>query len=698
MFSALILAATFGVFTDETVTALPTADLAAYKNATAKVDKTADAHVRLALWCEAHGMTAERLKHLSLAVLYDPTNVLARGLMGLVAYHGKWGRPDVIGQQIQNDPAHQAIVKEYLDRRARAPDKADAQMKLAAWCDEKGLKEQALAHYSAVTRINPSRDSAWKHLGYKKQGDRWVKPDEAAAAKQEAARQKQADKHWKTKLERLRDGLESKDAARRTKAEQGVTEVTDPRAVPMIWAIFVRGGERLQIAAVQMLGQIDGPSASNALAAIAVFSPAAEARRRAIETLTRRDPRDFVGRLVGMIRKPFKYEVRRPNGPRSPGELFVEGERYNIRRFYQNESRTDAIDRGRLFFTPDVPFNPFSLQNLALGQMLTPIGPLMATAGAPFSFSSVPFSVTPSSAGQFGQAIAANPQNAAAVLHQLANNPANQGAQFAIPSALLVAAAQRDILIGLELENIRLANQDLEQKLVMDVQTLEITNAGISFRNDRTLPVLTATTGRDLGVAPEQWKGWWSDQLGYAYQSELPESKPTLTDFVNIAGPIVTHSCFGAGTLVNSSDGKRPIESIRIGDRVLSQNTVTGLLTFQPVLAVYHNRPSPTLRIATDGEMIIATGIHRFWKAGLGWTMARELKPGDRLRVLNGVGVIRSVEAEKIQPVFNLEVAGNQNFFVGTDAILVHDNSFVQPVLEPFDREPVLGSLAPASK
>jgi hypothetical protein len=77
MFSALILAATLGVFPDENVAEPPKPDLAAYRQATAKVDKTADAHVRLALWCEAHGLTAERLKHLSLAVLYDPTNALA---------------------------------------------------------------------------------------------------------------------------------------------------------------------------------------------------------------------------------------------------------------------------------------------------------------------------------------------------------------------------------------------------------------------------------------------------------------------------------------------------------------------------------------------------------------------------------------------------------------------------------------------
>ena len=48
-------------------------DLASYKAAAAGVGRDRAAHVRLALWCEAHGLTAERIKHLSLAVLYEPT-------------------------------------------------------------------------------------------------------------------------------------------------------------------------------------------------------------------------------------------------------------------------------------------------------------------------------------------------------------------------------------------------------------------------------------------------------------------------------------------------------------------------------------------------------------------------------------------------------------------------------------------------
>ena len=112
--------------------------------------------VRLALWCEEQGMSSERMKHLALAVLYDPSNALARGLMGLVAYKGKWGNPEDVGRRIQDDPAYRRLIDEYLERRAKAAHEADAQMKLATWCQQKGLQAQAIAHYNVVVQLDPS--------------------------------------------------------------------------------------------------------------------------------------------------------------------------------------------------------------------------------------------------------------------------------------------------------------------------------------------------------------------------------------------------------------------------------------------------------------------------------------------------------------------------------------------------------------
>ncbi len=75
--------------------------------------------------------------------------------------------------------------------------------------------------------------------------------------------------------------------------------------------------------------------------------------------------------------------------------------------------------------------------------------------------------------------------------------------------------------------------------------------------------------------------------------------------------------------------------------------------------------------------------------------MARDLKPGDLLRTLGGIAAVKSVEADRIQPVYNLRVADGESYFVGDAAVLAHDNSTVQPVPEPFD---AVGPLTAGSK
>ncbi len=259
-------------------------DRAAYETALKQAGHDARAQVRLALWCEPHGMTAERMKHLAAAVAQDPANALARGLMGLVAFHGKWERPDEVAREARDDPKHRALMEEYLQRRAKAPDKADDQAKLAAWCDQNGLKNQAIAHYHALLRLDPRRETAWKHLGFKKSGGHWVKPELQEAARREADEQGRANKHWKPLLERWRSALAGRVRPRRAEAVAGLAGVTDPRAVPMVWAVFVSRGAEDQRTAVRLLGQIDAPGSSRALALLALKSSHPEVRSEAIQT------------------------------------------------------------------------------------------------------------------------------------------------------------------------------------------------------------------------------------------------------------------------------------------------------------------------------------------------------------------------------------------------------------------------------
>ena len=54
----------------------PNADLETYQSLRAKAGRDPAAHIRMALWCEQHGLNAEKLKHLALAVLKDPQNTM----------------------------------------------------------------------------------------------------------------------------------------------------------------------------------------------------------------------------------------------------------------------------------------------------------------------------------------------------------------------------------------------------------------------------------------------------------------------------------------------------------------------------------------------------------------------------------------------------------------------------------------------
>jgi hypothetical protein len=610
------------------------ADRAAYQAAQAKAGKNAAAQVQLALWCESHGLTAERIKHLTEAVSLDSSNVLARGLLGLVAVQGKWAKPDQVAQGTQSDSKLQALRRAYLERRVRTPQKPDAQLRLAAWCLENGLKDEAMVHYFGVTRLDPSRDIAWIKLGYKKHKDRWVKPDDLAAQKLESDRQKRADSQWKPRLEKLRDAIESSVETRRLKAERELYKVTDPRAVPMIWKTFSNGNEKMQLLAVELLAQIEGPTASFWLAVLAVDKSSAEVRSRAARALAHRDPRDVIGWLITLIHKPFKYELRPASGaPGSTATLMIDGEQFDLRRLYR---------------LPDMDVR------------LVPV--ISETTGLLFRGD--------------------QQQNASAL---------------AILSRLGAGmASQSGALIGEATELTEQRGQEVQQRLENDVRSIDETNAQINQTNERLLPLLETLTSQNLGVDPVAWKKWWTDQLGYVYDPtsepisrsySQTEEVPDLQLTLPTSQVIVASSCFAAGTLVQTILGPRTIEAIEVGDRVLSQNPSTGELSYRPVLVTHRNGPAATLRIAINGETVVATGIHRFWKAGTGWTMARDLQPGDRLRMVGDSGSIQSIEPGATQMVYNLDIAENRTFLVGSAGLLVHDFSFVQPVSEPFDRQ-----------
>ncbi|HWE35775.1 MAG TPA: polymorphic toxin-type HINT domain-containing protein [Isosphaeraceae bacterium] len=699
------------------------AELAEYerrRDAAAKSRSDAVPHVRLALWCEAHHMPEQRRKQLALALLKAPSNALVRGLVGHVHDGESWARPDVIASRVKADAELSATLAEYERRRAAAPETADGQWTLALWCEQHGLKPEARAHLATVVRLDPRRDVAWKRLGYKKRDGRWATDADLAAAKAEAEAQRKADRHWTASFEKWQKALGAK--GRRDAAEAALAGVTDPRAVPAILRVFARGGEADQLRAVQLLGQIDSPQASRTLAMMAVFADPVAVRRAAAATLRHRDPREFADVLIALLRDPIKFEVRDVNGPGQPGVLFIEGKEANLQRNYRPQDVPQAVlmpgdvlgldpngnlvarrtlglvETGfanwRSFFPPTATMatNPAAAQ--ALQGMMNQAG-VGASGAHALGAAGAQIGAGALAPGAFGGLPMMNPFQIMIQASALAA-PLMPTTSFNFTSPI-----QADIPIGRLQAQAQLSAAVAAQQLRADVAMIEKVNRAIQDGNDRVAAILKDVSGQGLGADREKWKAWWVDQLGYAYTPPKPRlDRPTVVEDVPVAyqpAPIPVEpflgapvafdrmSCFGAGTLVRTRTGPRPIEEIRVGDLVLAQDTTTGALSFRPVLFTHHNPPSKTLKIKLEGDEVVASTFHRFWVAGRGWVMARDLKPGDPLRLLVGPAAVVAIEPGPSQQVYNLDVADDADFFAGRRAALVHDNTLPDPRAVPFD-------------
>uniref|UniRef100_UPI00301C105D hypothetical protein n=1 Tax=Paludisphaera sp. TaxID=2017432 RepID=UPI00301C105D len=620
MIAAWLLGGALCLATGDDGAGPPGPDRAAYEAAAAAAGRDAPAHVDLALWCEARGMAAEKARHLARAVLLDPDDQRARGLLGQVRRDGRWMRPADVARSVEESPDQKALLDEYFERRAGAADKADDQYRLALWCEEKGLAEPMVAHLRRTLQLDPGREGAWRRLGFRKVGNRWINPEVEAAIKADREDRARADKEWAPRLEKLRDGLASRDKAKRSEALAALAEIDDPRASLSVWKVFGKGGDLArQRVAVDIFSRIEGPEASTALATLAVFSPHAAIRADAAALLQRRDPREFAGMLAGLIRKEERYRVKPVEGPGSRGELVVEGETANVTRLYSplqnpvfspwDSLQTDAYGRMTAVRHLGDAFGPRTPLSLFRGT-LPYIGKEPDAYGIPVV--GVFSSSIPDQTARLPGVMLSNglPPDAARLVAGLASSarpditPATHfnatpvyGVYLTIPVERMIAEARASVAIA-------------RQRQAEDVAAIEARNASIREVNDRAVAILSGVSGQAFGDDAEKWSRWVYDLEGYGFplRSESqppptfveevplgfqPQAFPTLQ--ANLVGlSNVGPSCFAGGTLVRTLQGDRPIESIRPGDLVLSQDVTTGRLAFKAVVEAFHNPPNLT--------------------------------------------------------------------------------------------------------
>jgi hypothetical protein len=673
--------------------------MAAYRAATSKAGRDAQDHLRLSFWCEAHDLTREREAELAETLRLSPNHEGAHGALGQVRYSRRWLTPEQVAREME-EPEKRALFREYDELRDQAGDGVEADLKLASWCSSKGLRVESIAHLTAVIRRDPSHAEAWRRLGYQFREGRWVHPSEEVVERRLHSEARERYRTWHSRLSRLARELADPEKSAAARAE--LDTIKDVAAVPAIWDVFGHGSIESRQFTASMLGRIEGPESSSRLAALALLDLEGPVRGSAIGSLSTRDPREYIGPVIGYIQKPATLTIKPLGGPGEPGQIVADG--MPARTYVIPTLEEFRVGTGH----PPAPIDPMMLASI--------VGQMPSSGYRPAYNYSVTYHPNDPAVTQAFAQLSRAPGNAQAILQGLSSiaaghaSPAPLTYQIHVPEQYYFTRGnQRPGNIAREIRNseraIRNAYRDytasVRQQFKADVKTLRDHNALVERTTRSAIDLLESVTGLRLGTEQSAWAGWWK---------AWNESEPPLGDLApanrNVPDEALAAAAkastadlkcklhrprFAAETIVWTARGKKTIDSLRVGDLVLAQDPQTGSLSFQGIVAVTSPVPDAMLRIRLEGGVPLSlTPTERVWKADLGWVPAGSLQPDDRMRVLGGRARVLSIEKVDDEPAMNVILSGEATLFAGDRGLLAHDNGIVHPLSLPFDRVPDL--------
>ncbi len=190
----------------------------------------------------------------------------------------------------------------------------------------------------------------------------------------------------------------------------------------------------------------------------------------------------------------------------------------------------------------------------------------------------------------------------------------------------------------------------------IDRQVKEL-NKKQALLNDRIHAALKTATGAK--VAPDDQQGTPKPQVWWNWWKKLSEP----------------NGFFARGTEVWTQVGPVAIETILVGDRVLTRDPASGELAFNLVTSIQMKSGGETRTIGLESRTIVATPEQWFMVSGGSWRAASELKEGMKLEGLAGPQAIHSRLSGKGADMFHLVISSVPTMFVDRTGILGHDAS-----------------------
>ncbi|MGC3970185.1 MAG: polymorphic toxin-type HINT domain-containing protein [Pirellulales bacterium] len=215
---------------------------------------------------------------------------------------------------------------------------------------------------------------------------------------------------------------------------------------------------------------------------------------------------------------------------------------------------------------------------------------------------------------------------------------------------------------------------------------VELRNQQTRQTNERVCAALAMVFPNDLPAQPEAWWHWWNERNDL-WIAEKPTRRADSTETIYIPRPVRPFKCecLAAGTEVLTIRGPAAVETLQIGDLLLSRHPDTGAMAYKPVLATTIRPPNRLMYFKTVRGEYRTSGGHPFLLVEQGWKKARDLKTGDRFVGLEGdVEVLHVTQAEEA-PTYNVIVADYHTYFAGPGKIASWDNTLCAPLVNARD-------------
>jgi hypothetical protein len=516
-------------------------------------------------------------------------------------------------EEAQRRASADPLQAEYRERRTAAEGNPQGQLTVAKWCRKKNLTDEALYHWASVLAVDPRNDDALRALDLHWQNGRLMTSDQMAEYKDQMREAKRAAERWATKIVRWRRGVSGHDAAAR---EAALDEI---RAIFEIDSIY-------PIEQITLGRDAHDPHHADECLQIALAF---------LEALGKMPAQAATESLV-------RHAVFAPD----------EGIRASATARLKPRDQHDYV--------------PILLSGLSM--------PIEST-----------FSVQTDNSGSVHYAHSLYREgpdvdwsadaNYFTMQHSKTGHDWIYHAQFGTWEDRVDTPAERITKIAATARR----SQSSYGNKAADVEArVSKANQASEALNARIFRVLSVTTGKDFGTARQWWDDWrdYNEYYGQDRPVDYRYYSGTDSHFYGCDSvSVMPQSCFVKGTPIWTKTGRRPIESLELGDLVLAQNVNTGEIKYAPIIGRTVRPPSPIMKLTIDKEEVRTTRGHLFWVAGTGWRMAKELEKGAKLHGLKGSSETRSTESDGEAEAYNLVVADVDTYFVGDHGLLVHDNT-----------------------